>query len=266
MRILEKIRPWWSAYSWFVFLVRNLTGGNRKPLPSPRHTVAILSGGGNALPGPPKQMFAANSQFTISHRPWHVTGGKLKSKSQAPPSSIQAGFSLLELVITVFLVFIVTGFAVTTIGATLSGMQANAALSQTVAQLRQGREAAVAQRRDVRLIFANGNEIQLVRMDEPAGMTTLSTIRLANGVGFRLFNGIPDTPDSFGQAAPIDFGGAGQLTFMSDGTLVDAQGDPLSGTVFLGLADHPETARAVTILGSTGRVRGYKWTGSYWVK
>jgi hypothetical protein len=32
------------------------------------------------------------------------------------------------------------------------------------------------------------------------------------------------------------------------------------------LPDHPETARAVTILGATGRVRGYRWTGTNWYK
>jgi len=45
------------------------------------------------------------------------------------------------------------------------------------------------------------------------------------------------------------------LVFMSTGGLVDANGNPISGTVFLGIPGKPATARAVTVLGSTGRIR-----------
>jgi Tfp pilus assembly protein FimT len=200
------------------------------------------------------------------HLPGLAQEGKLKNRSLVQNPAPNAGFSLVEAAIVVILIFIVSGFAVTMIGGMMPRMRSDAALIKTVAQLRRGRELAVAQRRDVRLIFAGNNEIQLIRMDEPAGTTPLSTVNLEYKIEFRLFSGIPDTPDSFGRSAALDFGGANQLTFLSDGTLVNAQGDPLSGTVFLGMADHPETARAVTILGSTGRVRGYRWTGSYWMK
>jgi len=64
----------------------------------------------------------------------------------------------------------------------------------------------------------------------------------------------------------VYFRGSTLLMFLSDGTFVDAQGNPLNGSVFLGLNNHPETARAVTVLGATGRVRGYRWTGSRWIQ
>jgi hypothetical protein len=64
----------------------------------------------------------------------------------------------------------------------------------------------------------------------------------------------------------VDFGGAARMIFQTDGTLVDSQGNPVNGSIFLGQADHPESARAVTVLGATGRVRSYRWTrGSQWV-
>ena len=72
--------------------------------------------------------------------------------------------------------------------------------------------------------------------------------------------------DSFGNAAAVDFRGASRLFFLSDGTFVDLQGNPLNGSIFLGIPKHPETARAVTILGATGRVRAYRWTGSQWIQ
>ena len=80
-----------------------------------------------------------------------------------------------------------------------------------------------------------------------------------------IFGGVPDSPDTFGNSSPVDFGGEDPLMFLSDGSLIDDQGNPIHGSLFLGIQDHPETARAVTILGATGRVRGYRWTGQEWV-
>jgi hypothetical protein len=164
------------------------------------------------------------------------------------------------------LAIVIAGFALIDISGILPGMRANEGLSQTVAQLRRGRELAIAQRRNVEVRFLGNNQIQLVRDDVPAGNTVLSTVELRNNIEFHLFTGVPDTPDSFGHAAAVDFGGSAQLIFLTDGTLVDAQGNPRSGSVFLGLPNHPETARAVTILGATGRVRGYRWTGTAWIQ
>lgn len=161
---------------------------------------------------------------------------------------------------------LVAGFALLNIAGILPGVRANTALRETVAQLRRGRELAMAQRRNIMISFLGNNQIELTRINVPAGTTVLDTVTLDNGVEFQLFGGVPDTPDSFGNGAAVDFGGSATLTFLSDGTLVDAQGSPLAGTVFLGLPGHPETARAVTILGGTGRVRGYRWTGTSWIQ
>jgi Tfp pilus assembly protein FimT len=181
------------------------------------------------------------------------------------PHQKNAGFSLVETAILLSLMTIVAGIALVNMPGILPGMRANAAMNQTVAQLRAGRELAVAQRRNIELRFVGNNQIQLVRRDVPAGTTLLSTVELENNVQFLLFGGIPDTPDSFGNSSAVDFSGAATLVYLSDGTLVDGQGDPLSGSVFLGLPNRPETARAVTILGATGRVRGYQWTRTSWV-
>ena len=177
-----------------------------------------------------------------------------------------AGFSMAEASIAILIIFIILGFALPNITGVLPGMRANNAMAQTVAQLRRGRELAVAQRRDIELKFLNGNEIQLVRDEIPNGTTILSTVTLPDKIEFHLFGGVPDTPDQFGKATAVDFGGAASLTFLTDGTLVDPQGNPLSGSVFLGVPNEEATARAVTILGGTGRVRGYRWDGTSWIQ
>jgi Tfp pilus assembly protein FimT len=177
-----------------------------------------------------------------------------------------AGFSMVEVCITMALMSIIGSFAVLNINGLLPGLRANEAMYQTVAQLRRARESAIAQRRNVELRFLGNKQIRSVRHDLPNGTTILSDIELNNGCQFSLFEDIPDSPDTFGNAAAVDFGGATTLTFLSDGTLVDNQNNPLSGSIFLGLPGKPETARAVTILGATGRVRSYRWTGTEWIQ
>ncbi len=61
----------------------------------------------------------------------------------------QAGFSLVELSVTLALILALSGFAVLNITAILPGMRANEAMYQAVAQLRKGRESAIAQRRNI---------------------------------------------------------------------------------------------------------------------
>jgi Tfp pilus assembly protein FimT len=190
----------------------------------------------------------------------------LRNITPADCAHRHSGFSMIEASVAMLVLFIVAGFALTNITGTMPGLRANAALDMAVAQLRRGRELALAQRRIIEIKFLNGNQIQLIRNDVPNGTTILSTVTLDNKIEFRLFDGVPDTPDSFGKGLAVAFSGTAPWTFLSDGTLADVQANPVNGTVFMGLPEHPETARAVTILGATGRVRGYRWTGTSWIK
>jgi hypothetical protein len=176
-----------------------------------------------------------------------------------------AGYSLVEASVVILVLLTIASFVLPGFNTMRRRMSGDAALNQTVAQLRRGRELAISQRRNIELRFADNRRIDLVRLEIPNGSTVLSSVILDGGVDFRLFDDMPDTPDSFGKGLAIDFGEAEQLTFLSDGTLVNEDGNPVNGSVFLGLADHAETARAVTIIGSTGRVRGERWTGKCWV-
>jgi type II secretory pathway pseudopilin PulG len=175
------------------------------------------------------------------------------------------GYSLVEATVVLLLLLVVAGFVLPGFNTIRRRMSGDAAMNQTVAQLRRGRELAIAQRRNIEIRFADACRIELVRHEITNDTTILSTVTLDDGVEFRLFDGLPDTPDLFGQGAAVDFGENTMLVFLSDGTLVNEDGNPVNGSVFMGLADRPETARAVTIIGATGRIRGYRWTGKDWV-
>jgi prepilin-type N-terminal cleavage/methylation domain-containing protein len=204
-----------------------------------------------------------NVRFDLTEE--NRAGANMHSANKSKLLRNSQGFSLIEITIVLAVAMIVASFALPLIDGSLHGAAGDAALTRVVEQLRLGRDLATAQRRNVQVLFSNDNEIELVRMDVPNGTTSLSAKKLEGAIEFCLFDDLPDTPDGFGNDSAVDFGGADSMFFLSDGTLADAHGDPVSGTVFIGEADHPETARAVTILGATGRVRGYRWTGESWI-
>jgi hypothetical protein len=135
-------------------------------------------------------------------------------------------------------------------------------------QLNGAREMAITQRRNMEIKFVGGvggNWLQVVRQEVPAGTTTLSSVAFEGNVTYRLITAITtDTPDGFGNGSALAFGSATTYTFSSDGTLIDGAGNPLNGTIFLSVLDVARSQRAVTILGGTGRVRGFKWNGFGW--
>jgi prepilin-type N-terminal cleavage/methylation domain-containing protein len=186
------------------------------------------------------------------------------------PSSDIGGFSLIEVLIVIAVIGVLSAFAILQIGNALPAYRANAAMDQVVAQLRMARQTAIADRRNVRVIFNAPNGIQTRRLEIGGAVTPLTSVVFEGYVVFTLL-GHPDTPDAFGNGAPIVFGGIGGgpgvMAFTSTGAFIDgATGDPINGTIFLGLVNQPMTARAVSVLGATGRVRPYRWINNGWVQ
>jgi Tfp pilus assembly protein FimT len=177
------------------------------------------------------------------------------------------GFSMVEVTLCIMLACALAGIALVQTEEVFTGIRANEAMQQTISQLRHGRQMAITQRRSIQLLFLGNNQIRLVRNDPSDGATILSTVTLGNDNQFIQFDEIgPDTPDTLGGEGAVFFGGADTLTFRSDGTLVDQNRVPVNGTISIGLPEHPEVARAVTIVGATGRIQGYRWNGSQWIE
>jgi hypothetical protein len=112
------------------------------------------------------------------------------------------------------------------------------------------------------------NTITLTQQNLPAGSTVLSTIPIQAPAQFVLTPGMSDTPDAFGDKSAIYFeglsGGPVGMGFQSDGTFIDGAGNLVNGTVFLGISGVPSSARAITVLGATGKIRMYRAIGSGW--
>ena len=159
-----------------------------------------------------------------------------------------------------------------------STLRGDAAMRVVLAQLNQARQLAIGQRRYIRVVFdLSANQVSTVREDTPVVTTTLATVPFEGGATFSLISGVPDTPDAFGMSGPTSFNSTNGTfasatntttvaKFAPDGTLVDWNGFMTNGTVFTSVASKATSARAVTVLGSTGRVRGYRWDGHQWNK
>ena len=173
----------------------------------------------------------------------------------------QRGFSLLEIMVTVSITAIVGGMATAQMGPTRRSLQGDGAMRLVMTQLNTAREMAITQRLNMELQFVGGNWVRIIRHEAPGIATTvLSSVALESGETFSLAAGVPDTPEAYGNLNAVGFGAAQVIMFTTDGTLIDENGNPLNGTVFLSIPNSPQSVRAVAVLGATGRVRGYKWT------
>jgi type II secretory pathway pseudopilin PulG len=153
------------------------------------------------------------------------------------------------------------------------------ATREVIEQIRQAREYSIENRRYVQIQFNTDSS------GRPQVVTTQKNSLTANAGADKVLSSVPfegpvtycvctmsDTPDAYGNSSATYFydsqtsATATALYFQSDGELVDAANyEPINGTVFLGLGTNKTWSRAITVLGTTGRVRAYKSTGTAWV-
>jgi Tfp pilus assembly protein FimT len=184
----------------------------------------------------------------------------------------QVGYSAVELLVSLAVIIVLSGFAALSWQGTYQNFKATSGMNDAMGQLRTARSLAISKRRNIEVAFNGANQIQLTletSAGAPAVPNPFLPDTLASGVQFTLFPGVPDTPMAFGNAAAVSFtaGGAAPaqpIHFTTSGALTDSNNNFVNGTIYLGIPGLKTTARAVTILGATGRVRPYYWDGTKW--
>jgi type II secretory pathway pseudopilin PulG len=178
---------------------------------------------------------------------------------------------LVEVLVAVGVISIVLAMAILNYGTILPNYKANSAMDQLLSQLRSARERAIAHRREVQVQFVGTNQLTITEIWRKGAAPPPATVSFEGGAQYTVFKSVPDIPApySFGNSGPISFGGTSSppadMRFSTTGAFIDAANNTLlSGTVFLGIPGKPLTARAISVLGATGRVRQYHWDGSQW--
>jgi prepilin-type N-terminal cleavage/methylation domain-containing protein len=182
----------------------------------------------------------------------------------------QRGFSLLEILTAVAIISIISAMAMLNYGTILPNFKANSAMDQLLYQLRSARERAISHRRDVQVQFVGTNQITITEIWLIGTAPPATTMSFEGGAKFMVFAGLPDLPGpfNFGNTSAVYFGGVSGgppiMKFTTSGAFIDGGNTLLNGTVFMGIPGKPSTARAISILGATGRVREYHWDGTQW--
>jgi len=193
------------------------------------------------------------------------------SNNRKPDSrAAQSGFSLLEMLVVLAIMMIIAAMAIVNINGALPNQQSAAGLNAAVAVFRQGRDNAVAQRRSFQLVIPAvnpPNQIGLQRIEIGGGFSSMPVTTLPSPAQFGLDASITTPPESGLPTCSngLCFGGTLTQTWLSDGTFVQANGTPLNAVVYVMVPGQPSAQRAFTILGTTGRIRTYRWNGNSWL-
>jgi prepilin-type N-terminal cleavage/methylation domain-containing protein len=179
------------------------------------------------------------------------------------------GFSLIELMVTVTIIFVVSGVAILGIQPALQFSRVNNAYNITLAAIRQTRDFAVAQRQQYSVTFSNAAVPNTITITRTGNGVVLYTYQLPTDVTYTIVTGVPTAanavPDGFGSGATaigFDQGVAGGVQnviyFMPDGTGQDVNGNVNNGVIYIARAGQLYSSHAITVWGATGRMRGWR--------
>ena len=199
-------------------------------------------------------------------------------KCPGPLWRVEQGFSMVEMVVVVSIILIVLAAALMNIMPLLKKSKADAAQELVLGEMRRAHERAIDERRIYRFTLVAPQTIQL-DVGTPANLQARITgsaaafaqaqppLVLPQAFQFSAVPGIPvaagAVPDGFGSGATaIDFdvdngGGQNQIFFQPDGRALDAQNRLNNGVVYIADPNQLLSSRAVSLYGSTGRVKAW---------
>ena len=180
----------------------------------------------------------------------------------------QSGFSIAELVVTVGVLIVGGGIAIMNISGALRGAHVETAYQNTLNQMRFARQVAIDKRTVCRVDFTAPGTISVTQAFADGTPIQTETITLPADVQYTIVTGMPTppsaTPDNLGNGnTAIDFdrvaGGSGTtIFFQPDGSALDAAGRVNDGVIYVARPNELNSARAITLLGTTGRIRGWR--------
>ncbi|PYX82081.1 MAG: hypothetical protein DMG70_16355 [Acidobacteria bacterium] len=184
------------------------------------------------------------------------------------------GFSLVELMAVMGIMMIVSAFFLLNGTTIQASSRVESAYKTVLEEVRQARQAAVDERRVYRITFQAPRTIITELLPRGNGACAYNPAvpkrieTLPFDIQFRAEPGIPtspgQTPDSLGTGGnAIDFdigfgGGATQIYFQPDGSAQDNLCRVNNGLVYMARTGQLTSSRAVSLLGTTGRIKGWQ--------
>jgi type II secretory pathway pseudopilin PulG len=192
------------------------------------------------------------------------------------------GFTLLELMITLTIGFVMAGVTILALMPLFKQNHVDAAYDTTLSVIRTYRSQAIAQSKRYIITFVAPGTIQVqywgVGVPVSPAPVTVATYQIPNDIQFSVQAGFPPAaPDGFGGGGTaIDFdqgmglGSQNYIMFMPDGSSQDTLGNYNSGVLYLTRPGDIYSSRAVSVFGTTGRVRSWRLYnqagGNKWVQ
>jgi prepilin-type N-terminal cleavage/methylation domain-containing protein len=183
-------------------------------------------------------------------------------------SKSQSGFSLTELLVTLAILMAGGAVAVMNISGAVRGSHVETAYQNTLDQLRFARQVAIDKRTVCRVDFTAPGTISVTQAFTDGTPVQTETITLPLDVQYTIVAGMPTpptpTPDNIGNGrVAIDFdqvksGGGTTIFFQPDGSALDSFGLVNDGVIYVARPGDLTGARAITLLGTTGRIRGWR--------
>jgi Tfp pilus assembly protein FimT len=211
----------------------------------------------------------------------------IKTKSRR-----QAGFSVLELVVVASIATILTAIAVPQLISQRRLTRSVAVTRELMTQMRYARQLAMAQSgaspsgtmRRVAFTFQYDDTTKQVKIIGPipagtaaltdanypnnSGSSTRMTVNLSQGgiaasqIGSGIPTGMVSAPTSVDGITGVNLnGGKLNITFQPDGSVIDTAGNPVDKALFIYNNQASQaTASAITVRGSSGRVKIWRYT------
>lgn len=207
-------------------------------------------------------------------------------KGNSVAQSRTRGFSLIEILAVIAVAMVMMSVTFIALKPVLNDSRNNQAYQLVMMQLRNARSHAIEGRQQYIVCFGTApctgaptplgaptaSSIQVFQWPANTALTSaiqISSLDLPQDVQFQALSGIPtggaQTPDGFGTgSAALDFdqgvtgGTTTQIVFLPDGSACDTNGNLNSGILYLGMTGDLYSARAITLFGASGRLRGWR--------